>query len=90
MNTFLKLALIGGLSTLGGQFVLSGTAHAKCSDNAGPEVDWSGCRKRSIILSSSDLTKAKMNNIDMIGTDLRQAALTEANLSPGGNLVRNT
>jgi uncharacterized protein YjbI with pentapeptide repeats len=52
-----------------------GTAKANCSDSAGPNVNWSDCRKRNLMLDGNDLSGAVMSGADLSSTDLRKSKL---------------
>ena len=54
---------------------------AGCNDSAGPGVDWSDCRKRNLILTGTDFTGAKMQKTDLVGNDMRNVILDNANLT---------
>jgi uncharacterized protein YjbI with pentapeptide repeats len=56
------------------------TAHADCSDSAGPNVNWADCRKRNLMLDGNDLNGAVMSGADLTSTDLRKSKLEGANL----------
>ncbi len=62
-------------------------AQAGCSDSAQPGVDWTDCRKRSLILSGSDLADAVFTAADMSSSDLRDTRLDGVNFNKT-NLVR--
>jgi uncharacterized protein YjbI with pentapeptide repeats len=55
-------------------------ASANCSDSAGPNVNWSDCRKRNLMLDGNDLSGAVMSGADLTSTDLRKSKLEGANL----------
>ncbi len=55
-------------------------ALAGCRDAPGPDVDWSDCRKRSVVLSGNDMSRANFSSIDLIGSDLRNTMLKDVNL----------
>ena len=65
----------------------SETALADCSASAGPGVDWTDCRKRSLIMSQTDLGEAIFSGADMSSSDLRGSRLDGANFNKT-NLVR--
>ena len=62
-------------------FVPVDPAMAGCSDYPGAGVDWSGCRKRNVILSGEDFSKAQLKKADLTGSDLRESRFDEANFS---------
>ncbi len=68
------LMVIGMVSTL------PGTAMADCSDSAGPNVNWSECRKRNLMLDGTDLSGAVMSGADLSSTDLRKTVLDGVSL----------
>lgn len=53
---------------------------AGCKTSPGPGVDWSGCRKRSVVLSGNDMSGADFSSIDLIGSDLRETKLVNIKL----------
>lgn len=56
-------------------------AHAgDCGSGPQPQVDWSECRKRQIILSGSNLDGANLYDAEFSGTDLSNSILDGANL----------
>jgi uncharacterized protein YjbI with pentapeptide repeats len=55
-------------------------ATANCSDSAGPNVNWSDCRKRNLMLDGNDLSGAIMSGADLTSTDLRKSRLEGASL----------
>ena len=57
--------------------IAASPALAGCRDNPGPGVDWSECRKRSVVLSGNDMTGANFSGTDMIGSDLRDTKLAD-------------
>lgn len=56
-------------------------ALAGCSDYPAASVDWSGCRKRNIVLSGNDFTSGVFNGTDFAGSDLRDATFTNADFT---------
>lgn len=58
-------------------------AHAApdCNADPGPNVDWSGCRKRNLIIGGSDLSGANLSETDFTSTDLRKSGLDGADMS---------
>lgn len=67
----------------------AGTASASddCQSAPTPGIDWQNCDKSLLMLSSSDLTGAKLAGADFSSTDLRSSKLTGANLEKA-TLVR--
>ncbi|MCX7303022.1 MAG: pentapeptide repeat-containing protein [Hyphomicrobiales bacterium] len=60
---------------------------ADCSASAGPGVDWTGCDKKIIIMSGSDLSGATLVETNFASTDLRDSNLLAANFEKA-TLVR--
>ena len=54
-------------------------ALAGCSDYPAAGVDWSGCRKRNIMMSDGDFSGANFKNIDMVASDLRKGNFEKVN-----------
>jgi len=75
-----RLSLTAAVSTalvaFGAGFFGATSAQAACSSSAGPGVDWTGCRKRALIVSGGDFSNAKLNRTDFTGSDLRDTNLT--------------
>lgn len=46
-------------------------ALAACSDDPGQGVNWEGCRKRNLMLSGTDLTRANLKETNLTSTDMR-------------------
>ncbi|MEW9834307.1 pentapeptide repeat-containing protein [Mesorhizobium sp. ZMM04-4] len=63
------------------------SAGPSCSASAAPGVDWTGCDKKLIILSDSDLNGATLVDTDFTSTDLRDTNLLAANFEKS-TLVR--
>lgn len=77
----LVFGLIALALSIGAAMVHGRTAvAADCSSSAEPGIDWSGCRKRMIVLQGSNLIGANMAESDLALTDLSQTNLTQANL----------
>ena len=74
------MAATAGTFYLGAMFVPS-QAEAGCKDSSGPGVDWSGCRKRNVILSGYDFSGANLCDADLKGAGLSKAKLSGANFS---------
>lgn len=55
-------------------------AAADCNATPASELDWSGCSKTSLMLSSSQLDKANLKSADLSLTDLSGSDLSGANL----------
>ena len=64
-----------------GSMLVAPTAEAGCKSSAGAGVDWSGCRKRNVILSDTDFSGANFNKTDLFGSDMRETNFANANLS---------
>lgn len=74
-----------------GTFAFAPAAEAGCSDSPSAGIDWSGCRKRNLILSGYDFSDGNLNKADlfasdmretkMVGTDLTRAIMTRVNIS---------
>ena len=52
-----------------------------CNADPKPGIDWSGCRKRNLIIGGSDLTGANLSETDFTSTDLRKSGLDGTDLS---------
>ena len=76
-----SLALSAGCLSLGMAFFAPTQAMAGCKDSAAAEVDWSGCRKRNLILSGYDMSGGNFNKTDFFGSDMRETKFVGANLS---------
>ncbi|MFZ1815374.1 MAG: pentapeptide repeat-containing protein [Rhizobiaceae bacterium] len=61
---------------------------AQCDHGAEAGVDWSGCRKRNLLLDGSNLAGAQLGEADFTSTDLRNSSVEKANLSKAA-LVRS-
>ncbi len=53
---------------------------ADCRADAAPEVDWSDCTKKNLMLSGNDFTGANFRGADLSLTDMRNTTLTAADL----------
>jgi len=74
-------ALCGALAiTAGAGVMASPSAMAACSNAANPGVDWSGCRKRALIVNGTDFSEARLERTDFTGSDMRDTNLTSVNL----------
>ena len=62
-------------------------ALAACGDAADRGVDWSGCRKRNIIMSDFDFEGSDFTRADLSSSDLRRSNLNGATFNKA-NLVR--
>jgi len=80
MQTMKHLLAVAMMAS-GFSFAAHSSAVASCSDYPEAGVDWSGCRKRAIVLSGSDLTGANLKNIDLNGSDLRDGIFDKVNFS---------
>jgi uncharacterized protein YjbI with pentapeptide repeats len=59
----------------------SGHANAAdCRGDPAPEVDWSACVKKNLMLSGNDFTGANFRDADLSFTDMRNTTLTGADL----------
>ncbi|MEL6946319.1 MAG: pentapeptide repeat-containing protein [Pseudomonadota bacterium] len=56
-------------------------ALAGCGGAAGVNVDWTGCRKRALIVSGTNFEGAKLVSTDFTGSDLRNTVFKDANLT---------
>ncbi|MEZ5871608.1 MAG: pentapeptide repeat-containing protein [Nitratireductor sp.] len=61
---------------------------AECDSTPSAGVDWSGCRKRNLILEGSDLSGANLGDADFTSTDLRGASFEKTDFSKA-TLVRS-
>ncbi len=71
---------LAALMVVGMAFSLPGAAMADCSDSAGPNVNWSECRKRNLMLDGTDLSGAVLSGADLSSTDLRKSVLDGVSL----------
>lgn len=78
LHNFTKLILcsVGGLAL---PLFTNTLALAGCSDYPAAGVDWSGCRKRNIMMSEGDFSGANFKNIDMVASDLRKGNFERVN-----------
>ena len=53
---------------------------AECRADPAPEVDWSACVKKNLMLSGSDFTGANFRDADLSFTDMRDTTLATADL----------
>lgn len=53
---------------------------ADCRGDPAPEIDWSACVKKNLMLSGSDFTGANFRDADLSFTDMRNTTLTAADL----------
>ncbi|MGJ7036981.1 uncharacterized protein YjbI with pentapeptide repeats [Shinella sp. BE166] len=60
---------------------------ADCRSDPAPEIDWSDCAKKSLMLSGNDFTGANFRDADLSSTDMRNTTLTGADLEKA-TLVR--
>src|SRR5215212_1202549 len=63
---------------------LAGSAHASCEDRPRPNVDWTDCSKKQLMLLNDDLTGAEISftrfeEADLSGTDFERAVGWRAN-----------
>ena len=77
------LFAIAGAAMLAGaaQFAPTPAHAADCNADPSAGIDWSGCRKRNLIISGSDLSEANLSETDFTSTDLRKSGLDGADLS---------
>jgi len=80
----MKAALIVAASLLA---LSAAQAAPDCSASAAPGVDWTGCSKKVIVISGSDLKGATLVEADFTSTDLRDSNLMAANFEKA-TLVR--
>ncbi|MEM7070025.1 MAG: pentapeptide repeat-containing protein [Pseudomonadota bacterium] len=64
-----------------------GSSLADCSVTAGPEIDWQGCRKSSLVMTGTDFRGSNMSRADFSSSDLGDAVFDESDLTKT-NLVR--
>ncbi|MEZ5791826.1 MAG: pentapeptide repeat-containing protein [Nitratireductor sp.] len=69
-------------------FAPSRAVAAECDSSPKAGIDWSGCRKRNLILEGSDLSGAKLGDADFTSTDLRNASFENTDFSKA-TLVRS-
>ncbi|MCB1455830.1 MAG: pentapeptide repeat-containing protein [Nitratireductor sp.] len=60
----------------------------ECDNSPQAGIDWSGCRKRNLILEGSDLSGANLGDADFTSTDLRNALFEKTDFSKA-TLVRS-
>jgi uncharacterized protein YjbI with pentapeptide repeats len=58
-----------------------GALAADCRASPNAEVDWSGCRKRNLILSGENFSAAKLGGADFTATDLSKTILSRADFT---------
>lgn len=78
------LSLVAGMAAL----APAAARAADCDASERPGINWSGCRKRNLILAGSDLSGANLSEADFTSTDLRRTGLDGADLSKA-NLLRS-
>ena len=83
---FLSTVLVLGTMLITG-LVTTTPARADCSQVAEAGIDWSGCRKRSLILSDTTLSNSKFIGTDLSSSDLRNSELSMSDFEKA-NLVR--
>lgn len=59
-----------------------------CSAAPAAGIDWSDCRKRNLILSGANLSRANLSGADFTSTDLRKSGLDGADMEKA-NLLRS-
>jgi uncharacterized protein YjbI with pentapeptide repeats len=64
-------------------------AAADCRSMAASGIDWQGCSKGGLVLGDSDLSGAKLKEVDFTATDLRGATLSGADLEEA-KLIRSS
>ena len=63
-------------------FLIAVPAHAAdCAAAARPSIDWTGCDRRNLMISGSNLQKADLQGANLGLTDLHGSNLTSANLT---------
>ncbi len=95
MRKLLKTRIITSVASLilGFMFMnlssnyLTITAHAACSDNAGPNVNWENCRKRNLIMDGFNFCGSDFTRTDLSASDLRNSNFSNAKFVKT-NLVR--
>lgn len=85
-----RLAVAMPLIALAAWLYLPVTPASAADCNADPKagIDWSGCRKRNLIIGGTDLVGANLSETDFTSTDLRKSGLDGADLSKA-NLLRS-
>lgn len=61
---------------------------ADCRADPAPEVDWSDCAKKNLMLSGNDFSRANFRDADLSFTDMRNTNLTGADLEKA-TLIRS-
>ena len=59
---------------------LAGSAHASCEDRPRPNVDWTNCSEKQLMLSNDDLTGAVLSRARLTATDFARSRLSGAQL----------
>ena len=62
-------------------------AHAACTDAPGRGIDWTECRKTSVMMNGMDLADSNFEKANLSSSDIRGARLIGSNFSKA-NLVR--
>src|SRR5215218_4342042 len=60
--------------------ILTQSAEAGCRDSPRPQVDWTGCSKRLLMLGGDDLTEGVFSRAVLTSTEFRRAKLARAKL----------
>jgi uncharacterized protein YjbI with pentapeptide repeats len=74
------LALFPALMALSGVAMTAPAEAADCGATADAGIDWAGCNKASLMLSSSTMTNAKLDGANLSATDLGSSDLSGATL----------
>jgi uncharacterized protein YjbI with pentapeptide repeats len=56
-------------------------AYAACSDAPGAGVDWSGCRKQSLVIRKKNLQGASFEHATLIGLSFERSDLSRASFA---------
>lgn len=73
----------GAAAALAGALLLAGAAPslaADCSAMEGPNLDWQGCNKSTLVLKGMSFAGANLVDVNFTSTDLRNTDLSGANL----------
>ena len=58
----------------------TGSANARCEDTPRPNVDWTNCSKKQLMLSNDDLTRAVLSRARLTATNFARSRLSRAQL----------
>ena len=78
-----KGMLLGAVATFLAMAVSFSSRHASAADcraDPAPEIDWSACSKKNLMLGGNDFTGANFRDADLSSTDMRNTTLTSADL----------